>query len=127
MVKMLLQKAEEFLLNLGALFFLCTVVAVFVCFIVYPAFSCTFVLMIALTTISIVHWGYCPVDFPGTAVVPYWGLATGLYLTSFVGLHYLNRKGDTAFDVGWLSLGVTALIAIFVTFIVCLAINYPRR
>lgn len=122
----LLKKAEEFLLNLGALFFVCILIAVFVCLFVYPAFSCTFLLLIFLT-VNACYWGYLDMDFLGMAMMPYLGLSTLLYLSAFAGLHYLHWNGDIAFEVGWLALGATVIIASLLTFIVCLAINYPRK
>lgn len=126
MLKTFLQKAEEWLLNLAALLFFSLITAVFVCLFVYPAFSCTFLALIFLT-VNACYWGYLEMDFLGMAMMPYLGLSTFLYLGTFAGLHYLNWKGDIAFEVGWLVLGATAIIASLVTFLVCLAINYPRR
>lgn len=121
-----LQNIKGLAISLKDLLFPITVTAVIVYLLPYPAFTATLIATIVFTTISCAYWGDAPVDFPGTGILPYLALSTGIYLTGFSALRYLPCKRELTFEVGWVALGATALSATLITFVVCLIINRPK-
>lgn len=122
-----LQNIKGWAISIKDLVFPATVTAAIVCLLPYPAFTATLITTFVFTTISCVYWGHAPTDFPGTAILPYWALSIGIYLTGFWALHYLHWKGEITFEVGWVALSAVALCATLTTLLVCWTINRPKQ
>lgn len=119
------KKLEDLFWVSLCLFCILLVCAIIAGFWNYPAFSCTYILLIFLTT-TVCFLGYLEVDFLGMALVPYWGLSTALYFITFATLHYLHYKGLITFEIQWLVLIATSIGASLITFVVCFAINRSK-
>lgn len=126
-MKTLLQNIKGLAISLKDLLFPVIITTVIIYLLPYLAFTATLIATIVFTTISCVYWGHALIDFPGMAILPYLALSTGVYLVGFVVLHYLHWKGELTFEVGWVTLGATALSATLTTFVVCLIINRSKQ